>query len=88
MRPIHLRSASTRLIAAAVVVGLFIVRPCEHGRANAADATTAAQVRAYPIAPGLTASSEVSAEAEGVPIEVESLRPPFPAGTTGLVSRA
>ena len=48
----------------------------------------ATQIVAYPIPPGLTASGEVSVKADGTPIEVESLRPPFPANAPSLVSRA
>jgi hypothetical protein len=71
-------SASTRLVAAAALIGLFASQLCEDSRAEAADNAKPAQILAYPLAPGLSASSEVSAEAEGVPIEVESLRPTFP----------
>jgi hypothetical protein len=71
-------SVSARLIVAAAVVALCTSRLCKVGWAETGETSKAAQIVAYPVAPGLTVSSEVSAEAEGVPIEVESLRPPYP----------
>lgn len=48
--------------------------------ARAGATAQAAKVRAYPLPPGLAVSSEVTVEAGGTPIPVESLRPPYPAG--------
>jgi hypothetical protein len=65
---------------AAAVVGLFTSRLCEDGLAEAGEGSRAVQILAYPIPPGLSTSSEVSITRDGTPIEVESLRPPFPTG--------
>ena len=79
MRLVDGSFASTRLVMAAAVIGLFTSRLGEDGVAHAAEGPKAAQIVAYPIPPGLSTSSEVSLKADGMPIEVESLRPPFPA---------
>ena len=66
-------------MVAAALIAVSAVQLAERDVAKASESLTAAPIAAYPTPPGLSISAEVTVTANGTPIEVESLRPPYPA---------